>query len=156
MQEREIPVSTGDIALDQQLHLEDKYDDTTFPTLVARIKALFIDILIMLAIFTAASLLIDSIGDVPGFARGFVLIFMLYLYDPLMTSLTGGTLGHKLMKLKVKRYNDPERNISMPRAFLRFIIKTALGWISFLTVTANKRKRAIHDSVSGSIMLIDK
>jgi len=133
--------------------LELKYDGAVFPSLVTRIKALFIDVVIMLIIFTGTTLFIDAFGDIPSFAKGFILIFMFYLYDPILTSFTGSTLGHKMMKLKVRKYNDPERRISLGQAFLRFITKGLLGWISFLTVTGNKRKRAIHDIASGSIIL---
>lgn len=81
---------------------------------------------------------------------------MFYLYDPIFTAFTGSTLGHKIMKLKVRRYREPERKISLGQALLRFIIKGLLGWISFFTVTGNERKRAIHDLASGSILLPDK
>lgn len=133
--------------------LDLQYAGTVFPSLVTRIKAVFIDLVIMLVVFTASTLFIDAVGDIPDFVKGFILIFMVYLYDPLLTSFTGSTLGHKVMKLKVRKYKHPECKISLGQAFLRFITKGFLGWISFLTVTANKRKRAIHDIASGSIIL---
>lgn len=123
---------------------------------MTRIKALFIDVVVMLLIFTATTLFIDTFGDIPSFVKGFILVFMFYLYDPILTSLTGSTFGHKAMKLKVRRYGDPEKKISLGQAFLRFFIKGLLGWVSFLTVIGNKRKRAIHDLASGSIMLTVK
>lgn len=133
--------------------LEVKYDDMTFPSLVSRVKALFIDIVIMLIIFTGTTLFIDTFGEIPTFAKGSIAIFMFYLYDPILTSFTGSTLGHKIMKLKVRKYNNPEKRISLGQAFLRFITKGLLGWFSFLTVTGNKQKRAIHDIASGSIIM---
>lgn len=133
--------------------LEIRYDATTFPSLVTRVKALFIDLVIMLIIFTATTLFIDTFGDIPNFVKGSIAIFMFYLYDPILTSFTGSTLGHKIMKLKVRKYKDPEQRISLGQALLRFITKGLLGWVSFLTVTANKRKRAIHDIASGSIIM---
>lgn len=148
--------STDNLPLNKEEELQISYKINTLPSLVDRIKALFIDAIIMLIIFTATTLFIDSFGDMPGALKGFILIFMLYLYDPVLTALTGSTLGHKMMKLKVRKYNEPDRNISLPQAFLRFLIKGSLGWVSFLTVTGNKNKRAIHDLASGSIILIDK
>jgi uncharacterized RDD family membrane protein YckC len=145
--------SMNDSIIESHNDLETAYDSTMFPSLVSRIKALFVDVVIILIIFTATTLFIDSFGEIPSFVRGFILIFMLYLYDPLLTSLTGSTLGHKLMNLKVRRYDEPDRKISLGQAFGRFFIKGLLGWISFLTVTGNPRKRAIHDIASGSIML---
>src|SRR5690242_16416199 len=78
------------------------YNGIIFPSLVSRIKALFIDLLVILVIFTATTLFIDAFGDIPSFLKGFILIFMLYLYDPILTAFTGSTLGHKAMKLKVR------------------------------------------------------
>ena len=132
---------------------EIKYDATAFPSLVTRIKAVFIDIVIMLIVFTVTTLFIDKFGDIPNFVKGSIIIFMFYLYDPILTSFTGSTLGHKIMKLKVRRYKNPDKRISLAQALLRFITKGLLGWVSFLTVTSNKRKRAIHDIASGSIIM---
>lgn len=143
----------NEIILDSIEDGTSSYDTTTLPSLVARIKAVFIDLLIMLAIFTITTLFIDVFGDIHSAIKGFILIFMIYLYDPVFTAFTGGTLGHKVMKLKVRKYNETDKYISFPRAFLRFLIKATLGWLSFLTVTGNKDKRAIHDMASGSIML---
>lgn len=145
--------SIYNLQLERNEALETKYDDVTFPSLLVRIKALFIDLVIVLVIFTTTAILIDTFGEVHSFVKGFILIFMLYLYDPVLTSLSGSTLGHKAMNLKVRRYGQPERKISLGQAFLRFFVKASLGWISFLTVTGNNRKRAIHDLASGSIML---
>lgn len=36
---------------------------------------------------------------------------------------------------------------------LRFVFKLLLGWISFLTVHANPKRRAIHDMVGHSVMI---
>jgi uncharacterized RDD family membrane protein YckC len=60
------------------------------------------------------------------------------------------------MNLTVRKFDDQSSNISIGKAFLRFIIKILLGWISFITVTSNKNKRAIHDLVSGSIVIYRK
>ena len=148
--------SLYNLQLEKNEALESKYDDTTFPSLVVRVKAVFIDLVIMLVTFTTTALLIDALGEVHSFVKGFILIFMLYLYDPILTSFSGSTLGHKAMNLKVRRYGEPERNISLGQAFLRFFVKLSLGWLSLLTVTGNSRKRAIHDLASGSIMLAGK
>jgi uncharacterized RDD family membrane protein YckC len=104
-------------------------------------------------VFATVSILIDMIGNVPSILKGFIVVFMLYLYDPILTAFTGGTIGHKLMKLKIKQLQDPEKNTSLLAALLRFLIKGMLGWISFFTVTGNTNKRAIHDLASGSITL---
>ena len=130
-----------------------QYNLSRLPSLVVRIKALFIDLLILLLVFATVSILIDLISNVPSIVRGFIAVFMLYLYDPILTAFTGGTIGHKFMKLKIKQLQNSEKNISLPAALLRFWIKGMLGWLSFFTVTGNANKRAIHDLASGSITL---
>ena len=132
------------------------FNESALPTLLTRVKALVVDFCILLAVFSLMSVLIDAIGGVPDFLKGAVFVIMAYLYDPLLTAFTGSTIGHKLMKLKVRRYSEPEKNISIWQALLRFFIKISLSWLSFLTVTGTKHKRAIHDILSGSIVLIDK
>ena len=129
------------------------YPESALPTLLTRVKAMAVDLCILLAVFSVSSVLIDAIGGASDLLRGSIFVFMLYLYDPLLTTLTGGTLGHKLMKLKVRCYDEPEKKISIWQALLRFMVKACLGWLSFLTVTGTKNKRAIHDIVSGSIIL---
>ena len=130
-----------------------QYDLAQLPSLVIRIKAFFIDLVILLFVFATVSVSVDAIGGVPSLVKGFIAVFMFYLYDPLLTAFAGGTIGHKLMQLKIKQFKDPHKNISLLAALLRFFIKGMLGWISFFTVTGNANKRAIHDLASGSIML---
>lgn len=81
---------------------------------------------------------------------------MIFLYDPLLTSIAGNTIGHRLMGLTVRKFDNPYRNISLGNAILRFSVKALLGWISFLTITGNKYKRAIHDMVGNSIVICRK
>ena len=82
-----------------------------------------------------------------------VFVLCIVLYEPLLVALNGGTLGHQFMNIAVRRYSDPTRNISIFAALFRIIIKGALGWISFLTVSFNDEKRAIHDIASGAIVV---
>ncbi|GCC51819.1 RDD family protein [Chryseotalea sanaruensis] len=124
-----------------------------FPSLLSRVKALILDSLVILFVFSIVSVLINLLGDIPSFLKGFILIFMFYLYDPLLTSFFGATLGHRIMSLTVRKYNNHDLKISLGKALLRFFLKLFLGWISFLTVTSSKQKRAIHDIVSGSIVI---
>jgi hypothetical protein len=152
----EEPKTLEELIIKNSRDLDQLYGDTMFPNLLMRIKAFFIDLGIVLSVFVGATLLIDGVGEVPDASRGFVFIFMLYLYDPLLTAFTGSTLGHKALKLKIRKYDLPEKKISLWQASVRFLLKATLGWLSFLTVTGTKHKRAIHDIMSGSIMLVDK
>ncbi len=93
---------------------------------------------------------------VPDYIRllAFVLIFI--LYDPLLTSIFGGTVGHMLLGIRVKRESDTQMNIPFLLAIVRFIVKVLLGWVSLLTVSGNKKGKAIHDLVVRSVVLYKK
>ena len=129
------------------------YGDTIFPSLVTRVKAVMVDFIIILIIFSVASVLIDKIGETPTWVRVVIFVFCIYIYDPLLITLAGGTIGHHIMGIRVKKVKQPAKNINMLQASIRLIVKFTLGWLSFLTVTGSKRKRAIHDMASGSIVV---
>jgi uncharacterized RDD family membrane protein YckC len=100
----------------------------------------------------AASSLLDRFENVPDWVR-IVLFFGLWaLYEPLMTTF-GGTLGNRIKGIRVRQKSHPVLKISFPQAFIRYLIKACLGWLSFITINTNKEKRAIHDFVSGSVMI---
>jgi uncharacterized RDD family membrane protein YckC len=138
----------------QEPDVADPYKDYEFPSLLKRSQALLIDALIIILVFFVASYLIEITGGAPEWLRGAILVFMLFLYEPVMVSALGGSLGHRAMRLRVKRIKNPDKNIIIFLAVIRFIIKGLLGWLSFVTVTKNKKMRAIHDMASGSIVIV--
>lgn len=75
------------------------------------------------------------------------------LYDPFFTSHYGGTIGHSFSKITVRKDIDGENHIGFTSALLRFIIKISLGWFSLLTVTGNKKKKAINDFVVNLVVM---
>ncbi len=128
-------------------------DQATFSSLKERVQAVFFDGLIILFIAFVCFSGLDSLGfaDSPLKAPLFILLFV--LYDPLMIAFAGGTIGHKMFNLEVKRSDNHEKNINILLAIFRFAIKTFLGWISLLTITGNAEKRAFHDFAGGSVVL---
>ena len=123
----------------------------TYPDIISRVKAVLIDALVLILLMYLATLLLAYFEDPKASVRIAVLVFIIVLYDPLFTSIWGGTIGHIINGLRVTRLTDPEKNILFPLAVLRFILKTALGWISLLSVTGDDKKRAIHDIAIGSL-----
>jgi uncharacterized RDD family membrane protein YckC len=124
-----------------------------FPGVLDRVKAIVTDsvvILLFIIIITYAFSLFDN---VPDNAKVVAFVFVFILYDPIFTSIFGGTIGHMLIGIRVKRESDETRNILFPLAILRFIVKASLGLISLLTVSGNKKGKAIHDYLVGSVVL---
>ncbi len=125
-----------------------------YPSLLRRVQALFIDFLLILLTFATSSVVIGMIGDTATGVKVSVFVFCVIIYEPMLVSLMGGTLGQKALGMQVKRYEAPDRNISIFSAIIRVIMKGLLGWISFLTISFNSEKRAIHDMISGSVVMM--
>ena len=124
-----------------------------YPLLLKRIQALLIDFLLILISMLLITQIINLLNGVPDWVRMGAFFAIFFLYDPLMTSKFGGTLGHMAIGIRVKKESTEEENISFLAALGRFTIKSLMGWISLLTVTGNQRKRAIHDMLSGSVVI---
>jgi len=127
--------------------------EPTYAGLFQRVKALAIDWGVLLLVFVLAFNIIDFIGDAPGYVRGGIFIFMFFLYDPLMTSFFGFTIGHYMMKLRVRDNGDHSKKILLPLAFVRSSVKGIFGWISFFSIGFNDRRRALHDLASSAVVI---
>lgn len=126
---------------------------TTYPGLAVRVKAIITDSFIMMIFIIVTSIILSKFNTVSDSIRISAFIFIFFLYDPLFTSLFGGTLGHMAWGLRVKRENNETKKIYFHVAIIRFIIKATLGWISLLTITGNNKGKAIHDYIAGSIVI---
>ncbi len=123
------------------------------PGVTDRVKAAITDAMVIVLLMFIAFKAFDSFEHATPLMRKVVFIIIVALYDPLLTSLLGGTLGHRAFKLRVKQDSNPKKNIWIPVALFRFAIKACLGWISILTVSSNSKGKAIHDMLAGSIII---
>lgn len=127
-------------------------EEPTYPLLGDRVQSTFIDMLfIVLSMFIFAFLL-ENIKDVPDWVRMGLFVFIWVIYEPLCTSL-GCTIGNYIKGIRVRRYNNVDERINFFQAFIRYVFKCGLGWLSFVTIHGNKERRAIHDLVAGSVMI---
>ncbi len=124
-----------------------------YAPLPTRIKAVIIDgiaLIILMYSFTEVLSLFDSI---PNFVRILVFVFLFLLYEPLLLCIFGATIGHFFNDIVVKRIDDDKKNLNLPIAIIRSVLKVLLGWVSLLTVTGSENKQAIHDIVAKSIVI---
>ena len=127
--------------------MEEKY-----PQLTDRIQSTFIDtILIVILMFVFASIL-DKFENVPDWVRMGMFAGLFIAYEPLCMTL-GSTLGNYLKGIRVRKNSNSTKRINIFQAIIRYPVKVLLGWISFLTINSNPKRRAIHDLVSGSVMI---
>lgn len=127
--------------------------DILYGTLGDRVRALIFDMVVIAGLGVATALILDGFENVPDYVRGLIFILIFFLYDPVMISSFGGTIGHLSKDIRVRRESDNTKKILLPVAIVRFAVKLLLGTISLLTVTGNIKGKAIHDSVAGSVVV---
>lgn len=127
--------------------------DKIYPGVFVRVKAMVIDGIVLLVFMVATSSVFSLFNDVHDVVRVNAFVFIFLLYDPLLTSFWGGTIGHRFAGIRVRKERDEQSNIQFPQAVLRYIIKALIGWISLLTVGGNKKGKAIHDFAAGSVVV---
>jgi uncharacterized RDD family membrane protein YckC len=119
-----------------------------------RLRALVIDsIVMMLALVAALVVAVALESDHVGRAVGFTMVALWLLYEPVLVSQAGGTIGHYLCNLRVVD-DQSHGNVGFPKAVARVIIKTALGLWSFITMVATRRRQAVHDLFTRSTVQI--
>ncbi len=128
--------------------MEDKYAEV-----FTRIKAAFVDTIVLVILMYIASEVFNAFEMVPDYTRITVYVVLFFLYEPILVSFFGATVGHFFNDIVVKRINNEEKNILFPMAVFRFLTKAFLGWISLLSVRGNEKRQAIHDYAGGSIVL---
>jgi uncharacterized RDD family membrane protein YckC len=119
-----------------------------------RLRAMLIDWIITLIVIFGAVWLAVSVGnDILSRGLGILAVVLLMLYEPILVSRMGGTLGHYFTNLRV--VNDRGGgNIGFARACARVIIKGALGLYSFVILAATRRNQAVHDLLTRSTVQI--
>lgn len=127
-------------------------NEIKYPDVSDRVKAAVADACVMIAFMLLLSVIFSKFEHVPDYARIIGFIFIFGLYDPLFTNIFGGTIGHMIMKIQVKRIKSQEKNIVLPLAMIRFVVKTLLGWVSLISIGYHKQNLALHDMLVGSIV----
>ena len=82
-----------------------------------------------------------------------LLVAGVFLYEPLLVSITGGTFGHHALNLRVAR-DDGQGNLGFLQAFIRMWLKGFLGIISFFFMGLTRRHQALHDLATRSSVQI--
>jgi uncharacterized RDD family membrane protein YckC len=125
----------------------EQQNENEYPSLLKRLQSSVIDGIVILVAMVAFA----QFSSFPTFLRVSLLASLL-LYEPICISF-GCTLGNYLLGLRVRKNANETRRINFLQAVLRYITKLFLGWISFLTIHSNPKRRAIHDMVAGSVMI---
>lgn len=128
-------------------------NEINFAGVTDRVKAVVADTLVIIMMIIVVTYVFSAFENVSDTPKKLAFIFIFFLYDPTFTSIFGGTIGHMMFGIRVKRENNLNKNILFPLALIRFIIKASLGWISLLTVSGNAKRKALHDILVRSVVV---
>jgi uncharacterized RDD family membrane protein YckC len=123
-----------------------------YPSLSDRVQSTFIDSILIVLLMLLFSSVLDRFENAPDWIRIALFVGLWGVYEPLCTTF-GCTVGNYIKNIRVRSQKDRGKHINFFQAFARYIVKLALGWISFLTIHSNHEKRAIHDFVAQSVMV---
>ena len=127
-------------------------EETVYPSLTERIKSTVADALLILFLMSITAMILDNYTEVPDWARATLFIAMFFIYEPLAQTF-GCTLGNYVMGIRTRQESNHAKRLNIFQAYLRFGVKSLLGWISFFTMNSNIKRRAMHDLASGSVMV---
>ena len=132
---------------------ESSPDRHAYARFTRRVQGVLIDAIIFMFILADALAIAvffgsDNIARVVGFTVAATWLF----YEPLLVSMTGGTIGHYLCNLRV--VDDRGGNVNFVKAIARVVIKSALGWYSFIGMAMTSRHQAVHDLLTNSTVQI--
>ena len=126
-----------------------------FATFPRRLNALSIDTVVVSACAAGLFALMTLLAPYPP-VPGILLVLLIVgavLYEPVQVAYYGGTIGHRLMNLRVVDDVTGGRP-RLLQAFLRTICKGFLGIFAFLTMGPSRRHRAVHDMFTGTTVQI--
>lgn len=119
-----------------------------------RLRGIVIDWIIAMVVLFGAVMLASALrNDDVSRTLGCLVIAFLLLYEPVLVTFTGGTLGHTFTNLRVVD-DKTGGNVSFPKALARLLIKSLLGWYSFVILAATRRNQAVHDLLTRSTVQI--
>lgn len=126
--------------------------DIHYPRLIRRVQAVLIDGLITPTTAIGLLYLSSVLGLEDGKIKAGIVVLAIFVLESVLVSATGGTIGHRLMKLRIRR-SEYDRNLNIFRATIRYVIKILLGVPSLIFIVLSKKHQAFHDIVADSIVV---
>jgi uncharacterized RDD family membrane protein YckC len=123
-----------------------------YPTITARIKAGEIDALVIFGFLSVLIISYIAIGrETPAIL--FICIAISLLYEPVLVTWRGQTIGHKIMVFRIID-SVTKMNLSFAKSFSRFILKMVLGVVSLLWAFFDRHEQFFHDNMTRSMAVM--
>ena len=124
----------------------------SFPNAGRRYKAAVIDGLFTAILFFITGMAFVNFPEAPTAVKVIAFFAVFTIYEPLMVT-RGGTLGHRILGIRVKAATRPTQNIPIGHAILRTLLKYNLGIINYIGMVNNELKQGFHDMAAGTIVI---
>lgn len=124
-----------------------------YPRLLRRVRGFLIDGVLLIAVVYTWILCVPLLGDSSILVKMLALVLPVLMLEPVLVAFTGGTIGHHIMGLRIRRASSDE-NIGILRATLRAVVRSLLGWFSFIFVLVTRKHQAVHDYFTGSVVIL--
>ena len=124
-----------------------------YSRLIRRVRAVLIDSVILPVTLLSILVLGDTLGVSDAYGKVMLIAIPVLILEPGLVALTGGTVGHHLLGIRVAK-QDGSGNINVFAAAVRFAVKLLLGWLSFILVLTTAKHQAVHDLVVRSIVVV--
>ena len=116
-----------------------------YARVLPRLKASFIDALILLFVF----LLLVALSSAVGRLAGWLFFLVLILYEPTLVWRLGGTAGHSLQNLRVVA-DSTGGHPTFAQSLVRWFVKALFGVLSLVLMALTSRHQSLHDRASSS------
>ena len=127
--------------------------EASYSRFIRRVKAALVDSFVLALIMVSVVPALAGIESLPHFFRILITLLPIFLFEPVLVTLTGGSPGHHLFRIKIRNIAE-DRKLSILKSIIRFIVKAFLGFISLTLILFTKKHQALHDIASGSIVVL--
>ena len=122
-----------------------------YPRLLKRVRAALIDSILVPLVMFGMVIMGGALEVSNLYGKALFLLLPIFILEPGLVSYTGGTIGHHLQGIQVRK-KDGSGNINFFAATIRFVVKVLLGWLSFIFVLTTRKHQALHDVIANSIV----
>lgn len=115
-----------------------------------RIQSTFIDSIVAVTLVFMLCALANCINEESATLK-ITAVIIGFSYEPLLVCYHR-TIGQMIVRMKVTDLKNGSRPL-LPASYLRFVVKSLLGSLSFILIFSDVQRRAIHDHIAGTLVV---
>jgi uncharacterized RDD family membrane protein YckC len=116
------------------------------------LRGLFIDGLVVPIAAIATLVALTYAGVESTWIKVACPVLVVLLLEPVAVSMTGGSIGHHLTGIRIRKEHVDER-INVLAATVRFIVKALFGVPAFFVAFVTRKRQGLHDLAAKSLVV---